>query len=221
MVSRFSHIQSLSLYRIYFSFSTLSNIYACVYIYTYYIPDQAHESMSKFASAYALGEKESKAAVNLLQHIPKLVKEGLIELVRFLNPTIMFFCETTFVKFLHERNSSRICLAIGNVEITQAAWTAEVHYPRSSGRQPDESEPFHSFRVSVAMEECAHKLRPVGGAYATSHGEGFLGTGTQNEKNLELQRIGNLILTLLLFRFIFETIYGFIFWLHINSQTLP
>ncbi|CAL1141604.1 unnamed protein product [Cladocopium goreaui] len=44
---------------------------------------EAHESMSKFASAYALGEKESKAAVNLLQHIPKLVKEGLIELVRF------------------------------------------------------------------------------------------------------------------------------------------
>ena len=45
---------------------------------------QAHESVSAFAKAYALGEKESAAAVNLLQHIPPNVKEALTELVRTL-----------------------------------------------------------------------------------------------------------------------------------------
>ncbi|CAL1165232.1 unnamed protein product [Cladocopium goreaui] len=43
---------------------------------------EAHESVSKFATAYSLGDKESRAAINLLRNIPGLVKEGLIELVR-------------------------------------------------------------------------------------------------------------------------------------------
>ena len=45
---------------------------------------QAHESVSAFAQAYSLGEKESAAAVNLLKHIPTNIKEALTELVRIL-----------------------------------------------------------------------------------------------------------------------------------------
>ena len=40
--------------------------------------------MSAFAQAYSLGDKESKAAVNLLKFIPSDVKEALTELVRIL-----------------------------------------------------------------------------------------------------------------------------------------
>ena len=45
---------------------------------------QAHESVSAFAQACSLGEKESAAAVNLLKHIPTNIKEALTELVRIL-----------------------------------------------------------------------------------------------------------------------------------------
>ncbi|CAL1148298.1 unnamed protein product [Cladocopium goreaui] len=44
---------------------------------------EAHESVSAFAQAYSLGEKESAAAINLLKFIPQDVKESLTELVRF------------------------------------------------------------------------------------------------------------------------------------------
>ncbi|CAL1168291.1 unnamed protein product [Cladocopium goreaui] len=44
---------------------------------------EAHQSVSAFAAAYQLGEKESAAAVNLLKHIPKDTKDALTELVRF------------------------------------------------------------------------------------------------------------------------------------------
>ena len=43
---------------------------------------QANESVSSFAQAYCLGEKESAAAINLLQNIPAAIKESLTELVR-------------------------------------------------------------------------------------------------------------------------------------------
>lgn len=46
--------------------------------------DQAHDSVSAFAQAYCLGEKESAAAVNLLRFIPGDIKDALTELVRTL-----------------------------------------------------------------------------------------------------------------------------------------
>lgn len=49
-----------------------------------YSLNQAHESVSSFAQAYSLGEKESAAAINLLKFIPQDVKESLTELVRIL-----------------------------------------------------------------------------------------------------------------------------------------
>ena len=48
------------------------------------IGHEAHGAVSAFAKAYALGEKESSAAVNLLTNIPKNIKEALTELVRTL-----------------------------------------------------------------------------------------------------------------------------------------
>lgn len=50
-----------------------------------HFPWQVHDSVSKFAKAYALGEKESAAAVNLLMNIPADIKDGLTELVRTLD----------------------------------------------------------------------------------------------------------------------------------------
>ncbi|CAL1126014.1 unnamed protein product [Cladocopium goreaui] len=47
------------------------------------LSSEAHESVSAFAQACSLGEKESAAAVNLLKHIPTNIKEALTELVRF------------------------------------------------------------------------------------------------------------------------------------------
>jgi hypothetical protein len=46
--------------------------------------DEVNESISAFASAYSLGEKESAAAINLLKHIPAHIREYITELVRFL-----------------------------------------------------------------------------------------------------------------------------------------
>ena len=43
---------------------------------------QAHESVANFASAYSLGKTESAAALNLLNNIPKGIKDRLASLVR-------------------------------------------------------------------------------------------------------------------------------------------
>ena len=60
--------------------------------------DQAHESVSAFAQAYSLGEKESAAAVNLLQNIPQPIKESLTELVRTLGITKSYCCLNIVIK---------------------------------------------------------------------------------------------------------------------------
>lgn len=44
--------------------------------------------MAAFAQAYTLGEKESAAAVNLLQHVPPHIKEAMAVLVRSLGMII-------------------------------------------------------------------------------------------------------------------------------------
>ena len=54
--------------------------------------NQAHESVSAFAQAYSLCEKESAAAVNLRQDIPQPIKEALTELVRTLGITKSYCC---------------------------------------------------------------------------------------------------------------------------------
>lgn len=59
-----------------FDFILCDNIWFSLY--------QAHESVSAFAQAYSLGEKESAAAVNLLRKIPPIIKDSLTELVRTL-----------------------------------------------------------------------------------------------------------------------------------------
>lgn len=46
------------------------------------LPPQAHENVAAFASAYSLGKTESAAALNLLNKIPKDVKQILTDLVR-------------------------------------------------------------------------------------------------------------------------------------------
>ena len=43
---------------------------------------QAQESVANFASAYSLGKTESAAALNLLNKIPKAIKDKLASLVR-------------------------------------------------------------------------------------------------------------------------------------------
>ena len=45
---------------------------------------KAYENVSTFAAAYNVGKVESKAAINLLRHVPSSVKSALTALVRSL-----------------------------------------------------------------------------------------------------------------------------------------
>ena len=60
---------------------------------------KVNESISAFASAYSLGEKESAAAINLLKNIPDNIREYITELVRFLSEVDVF---SMFLPQIHQ-----------------------------------------------------------------------------------------------------------------------
>ena len=117
---------------------------------------QAHESVSQFAQAYALGEKESNAAVNLLRHIPPSIKDSLTELVRILGFELIgthlgnySFCNgspmVTFIYFYILTSSTA-------GRMSEDSYSAQVCQSRWFGRRSSKPWLLQCIWVPVAVE---------------------------------------------------------------------
>ena len=138
---------------------------------------KAYENVSTFAAAYNVGKVESKAAINLLRHVPSSVRSALTALVRSLvNNTLCWI-------FLGPHTNKWNIFGPWS-----AIYHAEVHNAWALGPGTLEHRTSDSFRNTAAVDQGVDKHRTAVELDDFTHGVGLHSFETTNAKAVGWQQ---------------------------------